>query len=96
MAQHRTFSQRFWEDRRGKVIVWQAPNIWLYLWAVTLVAGWFTPYGFIQKTLGWVSLLSLVIWAVLEAVKGVNYFRRLVGVLVLLALLLPRLIALTL
>lgn len=90
MNSSRNFSQKFWEDVQGKVIVWQSPNIWLATWFITMVAGWFLPLGWPQKLLSYVSLLSLIVWAVLELTKGVNYFRRLIGLLVLLLLLAGR------
>jgi hypothetical protein len=89
---NRTFSQKFWEDKQGHFVVWQMPNVWLWTWAITLFLSWFAPYGFFQKTLGWVSLIALVIWAFREAVNGVNYFRRSIGVLVLVLLILVRII----
>jgi len=84
----KSFSQKFWEDSHGKVVVWQKPNIWLMSWFITMILGWFVPAGFIQKTLGWISLAALVIWALLEIKDGVNYFRRTVGLLVILLLIL--------
>ncbi|MGZ6005314.1 MAG: hypothetical protein ACXWLH_04135 [Candidatus Saccharimonadales bacterium] len=86
----RSFSQKFWEDKNGKVVVWQAPNRWLLIWLITLVLGWFMPYGWPQKAVGWISLIALVIWAFFEAKSGVNYFRRTIGILVLLLLIIVR------
>ncbi len=82
----RSFSQKFWEDKHGNVVVWQKPNIWLTAWFVALVAKWMLPSGWPSSTAGILSLIALIVWAVLEVYKGVNYFRRLVGLLVLLLL----------
>jgi len=90
MKNKKSYSDKFWLDKRGQVVVWQKPNIWLTTWFVTVVAGWFVPYGWPSSTVGWVSLVALIVWAVLEVAKGVNYFRRLVGLLVLLILILVR------
>ncbi|HSX53300.1 MAG TPA: hypothetical protein VLF90_02945 [Patescibacteria group bacterium] len=82
-----SFSQRFWEDGQGNVVVWQTPNRFLYTWIVTTVIGWFLPFGWFERFVSLVSLVAIVIWAILEAWKGINYFRRLLGILVLVALL---------
>lgn len=87
---NRSFSQKFWEDKHGNFVVWQKPNVFLITWAVTLFIGWFVPYGGFQKLLSWVSLLALIIWAIMEATKGVNYFRRSLGILVILLLIFVR------
>ena len=84
----------FWEDKRGNFVVWQAPNIWLWIWIVTVVASWFIHFpNLIQNIMGWVSLIALIIWAVLEMTSGVNGFRRLIGLLVLLLLVMVRVLA---
>lgn len=87
----RSFSERFWEDRYGNFVVWQKPNIWLWTWIVTVFANLFLPGGFIHEVIGWISLIALIIWAILEVFRGVNYFRRIIGVLVLLLLVVVRL-----
>lgn len=87
MSKTKSFSQKFWEDKHGRVVVWQKPNIWLITWFVTLVLSWFSPSGWPLRVMSTVSLLALIIWAVLEMFTGVNYFRRTVGLLVLLIIL---------
>jgi hypothetical protein len=87
----RSFEQKFWEDKKGRIVIWQKPNIWLIIWFAALVLNWFAPYGIIYKTLGTISLIALVIWSVLEVLSGVNYFRRIIGLLILLILVLIRL-----
>ncbi len=89
---NRTFSQKFWEDKNGNFVVWQKPNKFLWTWFITLFIGWFVPLGWPQKLLAWISLIALVIWAFLEATRGVNYFRRTIGTLVLILLILVRII----
>ncbi len=86
-----TFSQKFWEDTHGRVVVWQKPNIWLTTWFIAMVIGWFLPNGWSEKFLSFVSLFAIIIWSILELTKGVNYFRRLLGLLILLTLVVSRL-----
>lgn len=87
----RSFSQKFWEDKNGKFVVWQKPNRWLTTWFITMIIGILAPYGWPQKVVGWISLISLIIWAFFEVKNGVNYFRRILGFLILLLLLIVRL-----
>lgn len=87
----RSFSQKFWEDRYGNFVVWQKPNIWLWAWIILVFINLFVPNGVFHKIIGVLSLVSLIIWATLEVYSGVNYFRRTVGLLVLLLLLVIRL-----
>jgi len=86
----RTFSEKFWENDFGQVVVWQKPNKFLYAWAGCTFINLFVPLGWLETLLGFAGLLTLIIWAVLEIYSGVNYFRRLVGVLVILILIFSR------
>lgn len=92
VSQCKNFSQKFWEDKNGNAIVWQPPNKWLSLWFITMVLGWFLPRGLVEQAIGLISLVALIIWAGLELTKGVNYFRRLIGLLVLLVIIVSRLV----
>ena len=86
----KSFNQKFWEDNHGKVVVWQSPNIWLWTWFITMVLNWFLSYARAVQVIGFVSLAALIFWAILELARGVNYFRRLLGLMVLLLLIITR------
>lgn len=92
MSQQKSFDQKFWEDSHGRVVVWQKPNKFLIVWFVTTVLTWFTPAGWFERIVGTISLAALVVWAIIEVFSGVNYFRRTIGFLVLLTLVLVRVI----
>lgn len=73
---------KFWKDDKGHVVIWQWPNIWLIGWAVlTFVSLIFN--GNVSKILMWTGEVSLLVWCLFEIFKGVNYFRRLLGLVVL-------------
>ena len=72
----------FWKDDNGKVVIYQRPNIYLIGWIIVTVISLFTE-GSIATILGYVGSGLLIIWALLEIFKGVNYFRRTLGVIVL-------------
>jgi hypothetical protein len=87
---NRTFSEKFWEDKHGKFVVWQKPNVCLWTWIISMFVNLFVPNGIFHEIVGWVSLVALVIWAFLEVFRGVDYFRRLLGLMVLMLLIVVR------
>lgn len=74
---------KFWKDKHGEVVVYQHPNIWLIGWVVLAFVSLFVNEK-LADILWHISLGVLAIWALLEIFKGVNYFRRTMGVVVLL------------
>lgn len=79
-----TFSDRFWLDKDGNLSVAQKPNLPLIIWAlsigVQIVLGVGSPISGVVKIIGSIAIL---IWAILEAYSGVSYFRKLLGLCVL-------------
>jgi hypothetical protein len=75
---------RTWRDKTGKVVIWQRPNVFIIGWVVLTLISLFFNRGNVADTFAWLSIVSLVIWCLLEIFKGVNYFRRALGVVVLL------------
>jgi hypothetical protein len=79
---NRSLWDRIWKDRRGHVVIWQTPNIALIGWAVlTFLSLLFS--GRQADIFSWLGSASLITWSLLEMFKGVNYFRRALGALVL-------------
>lgn len=77
--------QRFLKDSSGAIVVAQAPNVPLLGWIICTVLSFVItaePYG---TGFGLLARAFLFTWAYLEVTDGVNYFRRLLGLLVLLA-----------
>lgn len=75
---------RIWKDKRGRVVIYQRPNIWLIAWAVLDIVAIFAPGKSIPGYAWDAGAVALVIWCLLEIVRGVNYFRRALGLVVLL------------
>ncbi len=79
-----TFGDRFWLDGEGKLTIWQRPNVPLIIWIVTIfvqiVFGASSQLSQISKAIG---AISLIIWALLEMIRGDSYFRQLLGIFVL-------------
>jgi hypothetical protein len=78
------FLKKFVTDRRGKVVIWQVPNLPITAWAIFTIAGRITQ-GPLHKVFSVCAAASLLIWAVLEIASGASYFRRLLGLAVLAA-----------
>ncbi|MBA3758115.1 hypothetical protein H0X10_00585 [Candidatus Saccharibacteria bacterium] len=73
----------FFKDRQGNTVVWQWPNIPLYGWIIFKLLAWAIPDFNIQNGLEQLSTAFLFTWAYLEITKGATYFRKILGLLVL-------------
>jgi hypothetical protein len=84
MSRYRkTFRDKFWHDKDGDFVVWQSPNMWLMVWFVLFVLSEFIRNDVTRFLTSWVGFGAILVWAALEASSGVNYFRRMLGWLVL-------------
>lgn len=90
MTRKKSFSYKFWHDKDGNFVVWQKPNIFLWVWIIALVLSIVLGANTFTHYLGVLGGISIIIWALLELVRGVNYFRRTLGLLVLLLILISR------
>ena len=77
----RSLWDKTWKDKNGNVVLWQTPNIWLIGWAVlTTVSLFFT--GHTADIISAIASAILLFWSLLEIFKGINYYRRFLGVIV--------------
>ncbi len=74
---------KFFEDKSGKIVLAQAPNIWLLGWVALTLISFVVPHAKSHDMLQLVKDILLGIWAILELTKGVNYFRKTLGLFVL-------------
>ncbi len=68
----------FVTDKNGHVVLAQWPNLPLFVALGASAAGWLLK----ARALHYAQLVSdsaLIVWALLEVFKGVNYFRRALG-----------------
>ena len=86
---HRSALNRFFRNpKTGEVVVAQPPNAPLLVWlAATVLRLIFSPGGVLGTALSVVATVSLVIWSLLEFARGDSPFRRVLGAVVLLAVL---------
>jgi hypothetical protein len=83
--------KNFFRDKHGKVVIWQNPNVPLWVWIVSTILVKILPYGQLNFAVALISFGSLFTWAWLEIFQGVNYFRRTLGAAVLIYTILSRL-----
>jgi len=71
----------------GKIVIAQTPNAPLILWACTFVLQMFPLPDNIETLSTMVGFGALFTWAWLEIFQGVNTFRRLLGIAVMIGIL---------
>lgn len=84
------FDQIFRDDQ-GNIVIAQPPNLSLATWMGASLLKLVVSEGPAHIGLDIVASIALVIWAMQEIFDGVNYFRRGLGLVVLIIFLLTRL-----
>jgi hypothetical protein len=75
----RAFDWLFRNRRTGRITIAQFPDLALTIFLVTVVLRWFVTSGTAHTALGWIGVAALAWWAVDEVLRGVNPWRRLLG-----------------
>jgi hypothetical protein len=78
-----TLFARIFRDSDGKIVIAQMPNLPIIVWFTASLLKLVFPTGEINRGLDAISFGSLFTWAWLELFQGVNYFRRILGFVVL-------------
>lgn len=78
----RGFDWWFRDRRTGRIVVGQAPNLALWIFIATVAVRVFVTTGTARLVVDWIAALSLGWWALDELLRGVNPWRRLLGVVV--------------
>jgi hypothetical protein len=73
-------------DSEGKIVIAQPPNLPLIVWIVASLLKLIFTTGKIHLGLDLVAFGVLFTWAWEELFQGVNYFRRALGLIVLVGL----------
>ncbi len=90
-AKETTLFDRTFRDSEGKIVIAQMPNLPLIVGLAATLLQLVFPSGKIQTGLDLVAFGALFTWAWQELFEGVNYFRRALGLIVLVGLLALRL-----
>src|SRR3954447_26570427 len=90
---HSAIGRFFRNAETGKIVVFQMPNIplWLFL-ATASIRALLHPKGATGTAVSIVAGVSLAVWAILEIVRGDSVFRRVLGAAVLVGIVLGYLI----
>lgn len=75
---------KIWRDDEGNIVIFQWPNVWLIAWAAVSFLSLISPTRTFSNVTWWIGSILLAIWAVLEVLRGANYFRKALGVVVFL------------
>mgnify|MGYP000408497243 CR=1 FL=1 len=86
----RSFIEKCYKDEKGKVTLYQLPNLPIIVWFVSMLASRIISEGLVHDTLSLISFGALFTWAWLELFSGVNYLRRILGLVVLVLTLMSR------
>lgn len=81
-----TLVDKTFRDSDGNIVIAQMPNLPLIVWIVTSLLALIFPSGTINTVLDVLANGSLFTWAWLELFQGVNYFRRALGLVVLIGI----------
>ncbi len=74
---------RFFKDKNGKWTIIQFPNALLFIWIVLTIVLWVIGQSEFVAILRLFQAIVLVSWALLEFIDGDSYFRRTLGLLIL-------------
>lgn len=86
--EHQDLWDKFWKDKDGNYAIFRRPNALLIAWVVLTLASLFAPHGMAEDVTWWASLAVLTAWSLVEILRGINYFRRALGGLVLILVIL--------
>jgi hypothetical protein len=78
-----TLFDRTFRDREGKIVIAQMPNLPLLVWLAATLLDLLLPSGKLHTGIDLVAFGALFTWAWQELFQGVNYFRRALGLVVL-------------
>ncbi|MDZ7962847.1 MAG: hypothetical protein RMY34_34105 [Aulosira sp. DedQUE10] len=81
-----TLVDKTFRDSNGNIVIAQMPNLPLIVWIVTSLLSLIFTSGTINTVLDVLANGSLFTWAWLELFQGVNYFRRALGLSVLIGI----------
>jgi hypothetical protein len=80
---HNNFFDRFFRAANGEIVIGQMPNLPIIVWIIASFTKIAYPTGKINLGLDILASSSLLIWSLQELAQGVNYFRRSLGLVVL-------------
>jgi hypothetical protein len=81
-----TLFDRLFRDSTGEIIIGQSPNLPIIIWVAATLLKLVFKTGQVKILLDLLAFGSLLYWSFLEITQGANYFRRDLGIIVLITL----------
>jgi uncharacterized membrane protein YGL010W len=78
-----TLFDKIFRSANGEIVIGQIPNLPITIWFLATILKIFVKTEKINIGLDVLAAVSLFVWAIGELFQGVNYFRRGLGLLVL-------------
>ncbi len=91
--QSTTGLDKFFRDKDGNIAIVQPPNLIISTWALASIAKLVFPTGSINGGLDLIATIALFVWSGTELFLGDSYFRRTLGVIVLVGMILLKFIS---
>jgi hypothetical protein len=85
-----TWFDRVFKDDSGQVVLAQTPNLPLIVWGITSLLMIIFTTGKTHTGLESIAFGALFTWAWEELFQGVNYFRRALGLLVIVSMIVSK------
>jgi len=85
-----TFFNQVFHDDEGKIVLGQPPNLLIIVWITVTLLKMIFATGKINTGLEVIAFGTLFTWAWEELFQGVNYFRRALGFIVLISLIVSK------
>jgi hypothetical protein len=82
----KTLINYIFRDKNNRIVIGQFPNIPIIGWFVFMLISQILDDGKLKTNLELISMAFLFTWAYLELFQGVNRFRRFLGFIVLLVI----------
>ncbi len=82
----KSFVNKVFRDKSGHIVIWQNPNLPLWLWIVSVIFGLMIKNGLWHEVASRLGTAAIFTWSYLEIRSGVNLFRRIIGIVVMLVI----------
>ncbi len=76
-------TDKIFKDKNGRIVLTQTPNLPLWAWIAAMALAYLFSKGRTHSLFSVLAYGALFTWSYLEIRNGVNYFRRFLGVMVL-------------
>lgn len=82
--------RKFFTNKEGEVVLFQRPNVPIIVWFLSMVLATVSTNPVVRSRFGLLATIAIIIWALMEIIWGASYFRRLLGAVVLIVVIIGR------